>query len=364
MQSKKIVRPLVCVFAFSMLLAACVGAPAQPTPATAVPATLIPTLTTTEMPAAAPEELSIDEFMERQNPVGQLRWSADGTTLVASAGSGVYSLDTQRNTPARPFENAQDFNFPPVLDRQGRRLLSGNRVWDVASGKLLYQIASTNVNSAAFSPDGKTFAVGEDNSLTIWDAATGKLQKSIGVGLGPTTVFFGLAFNANGSRLYVNYADGQVRSVELLSGKFVELFSVPARQCCNTFSPDARNMLVDFSNHGEGHKELWDVESGKMLINAEHCDSDVEFSAFSTDGKYFVTGPCGLDAQLWDIQSRILLHAFPSSTLASIHPEWRSAAFSPDGSQLALGNDIGEVLVWDLADYRLLRTLNIPTPNP
>jgi len=367
MQPIKITHLIFCVLVMASLLAACTPASTpqprmtDPRPATAVPPTATPAPTDT--PKATPTStsgLSPDEFMARQDPIAWLGWAADGRTLAVSASSGLYLLDAQDGSSPRLLDKSE-FIFPETLDPQGKYLLAGNHVWDLASGKLLYRLSSTNINSAAFSPDEKTLALGENNSITLWDATTGKFQKSIGIGLGPGTVFFGLAFDAGGNRLYADYADGKVRSLDLVSGKSTDLFSLPGRNCCNAIGPGGLRMLVDFSDHGAGHKELWDVQSGKMLINAEHCDNDVNFSAFSADGRYFSTGPCGLDARIWDIETLKLLHSFPSTTApGSIHPEWRAGAFSPDSSQIALANDVGEVLIWDLTNYQLVKTLALP----
>jgi len=352
-------QQIIGLVTLSILLGACATARVEPTPTlTPIPtSTVAPAPTETPVPAKptfTPETPNADNWMSWQNSVEWLEWSADGRTLAISAASGVYLLDTQTDTAVRPLEKGELISAV-ALDRQGKRLLAGNRVWDVATEKLLYQIATENVNRADFSPDGKTLAVGEDNSITLWDAATGKFQKSIGVGLG--NPFWGLFFNADGSGLYAAYEDGKVWQADLASGKFTENFKRPKGCCRIIFSPDMQTVLINLSNHGEGHKELWNVENPKMLINAEHCDNDHSFDAFSADSKYFVTGPCGLDAQLWDIQARKMLHGFRNSTS---YREWYSVAFSPDGSKVALGNNLGEILIWDLTSYQLIKTFSIP----
>jgi WD40 repeat protein len=72
----------------------------------------------------------------------------------------------------------------------------------------------------------------------------------------------------------------------------------------------------------------------------------------------------GVDAQLWSTSTQQLLHNFPSRSLPELYPEWRGAVFSPDGTKLALGNDMGEVLIWDINSYELVNKLSIPLTSP
>jgi WD40 repeat protein len=66
----------------------------------------------------------------------------------------------------------------------GRRIVSGSadnslRLWDAASGKPIgppLQGHTDSVLSVAFSPDGRRIVSGSaDNSLRLWDAASGSL---------------------------------------------------------------------------------------------------------------------------------------------------------------------------------------------
>jgi WD40 repeat protein len=234
-------------------------------------------------------------------------------------------------------------------------------VWDVATGKLLYQVPSKNPSSVAFSPDGNTLAIGEENSVTLWDASSGKFKKSIGSGVGGVQMYRGLAFSADGKSLYVAFDDQQVRQADIDSGRLTDLFSLPKDGCCVFISPNTQTLLVSRPNHGGGTKELWDVQNGALLKSLGNCDNDTTLEVFSQDGSHFVIGPCG-GAQLWDTRSGKMLHLIANPPMPNFYPEWRGAAFSPDGSQIALGNDLGQIFLWDTTTYEQLKMWTLPLP--
>jgi WD40 repeat protein len=225
---------------------------------------------------------------------------------------------------------------------------------------VLYEV--TGERPSAFSPDGKTLVRGESNSITLWDAATGKFQKSIAEGQGSPNKLF---FKTDGSGPYAIYQDRKIKQLDLASGTLTETGQSFPEDCCGELlSPDSKTLLVPRSDHGAGGKELWDMQSQKAVITIEHCDSDIHVAAFSPDSKYLIVGSCGDHVQLWDIATRQLVRRIPSHEPDYSFPEWRAAAFSPDGSKLALSNDIGEVLIWDLTTPKVLQTLNVPKPSP
>jgi WD40 repeat protein len=100
----------------------------------------------------------------------------------------------------------------------GNRIVSGSmdntlRLWDVATGQLIGQPMSGHTNvvlSVAFSHDGTRIASGGyDHTVRLWDAATGN---DIGQPMtGNTGPVASVAFSPDGTRIVSGGGDGIVR---------------------------------------------------------------------------------------------------------------------------------------------------------
>lgn len=363
----KYTQNLILLTLLACLILSCASPSAPLTATKPVPVVVTPSFTKTSVPTSTiavttTATLSTEDWLARQNPIAKLAWSTDGKKLAVGALSGVYVFDPQTGSISSTMAEGE-FLFPLAMDPPGGRLFAGNKVWDVNSSQVLYSLPQPNVSSAVFSPDGKILVTGDSNGVTLWDAQTGELQKSLEAGFGDGQ--WGLAYSPDGKLLYAVSSDHSVKRMELGSGEFSQLFSLPEDSCCVVFSPDTHYMIVNRPSHGAGSKQLWDVERGELIKDSGSCDSDVTFAAFSPDSEYFTIGPCmSLDAQLWNTSTQQLLHSFQSGSLTELRPEWRSAAFSPDGAKLALGNDMGEILIWDINSYELVDKLSIPLTSP
>src|SRR5208337_4692942 len=185
-------------------------------------------------------------------------------------------------------------------------------------------VSEGDVQSVAFSPDGKTLAAGYaggSSGVVLWDVATRTRW-----GESPLAV-----------------PAGDVRSVAFSpDGKTL------AAGCC------LRRFLVKFGSipSGEGGVVLWDVAIRSQLVKAPLAvsEGDVRSVAFSPDGKTLAAGYAGGSSGvvLWDVATRSQLVKAP---LAVSEGDVQSVAFSPDGKTLAAGYAGGSsgVVLWDVA---------------
>ena len=202
----------------------------------------------------------------------------------------------------------------------------------------------------AFSPDGKRLAsTGVDNTVKIWEAASGELLLTLTGNKGEWG--YDVVYNPDGTRLAATWASGVI----LWDAERGErLFVLPGVTDGTVrrldFSPDGERLAVASM---DGLPRVWDLTKQTELFSLAGHDQYCEAIAYSPDGKRLATGDVGGTVKLWDAEDGQELLSFDHG--GSIH----SVAFSPDGRQLAVASDNGRLGTWDAVTGELL--LNLPT---
>jgi RNA polymerase sigma factor (sigma-70 family) len=211
------------------------------------------------------------------------------------------------------------------------------------------------VYAVAFSPDGKTLAMGGacprvDGGcfLKLWDVQKEKLiggtkatrESEVGSDLGEAVT--SLAFSPDGKLLAAACADGKVRLFDGRTGKLKKVWDDDsARAAWIVFSPDGKTLV---SQSEDKTVKVWDVETAKVLRTLQGNKAWVMAAAFSPDGKLFATGGIvrekdkvtGGEVILWDAKTGDLMHTLPDQTMPV-----STLSFSPDGKTLAIAGGSG-----------------------
>lgn len=209
------------------------------------------------------------------------------------------------------------------------------------------------LRALAFSPDGRTLAVGACNgAIRLLDAADGRLAR---IFLGHRAVIRDLAFSHSGTMLASASRDRTVRLWDAASGRCVRVLRGHLADVMSvSWSPNDRFL----ASAGQGDMVvLWDVATGKpkARLPAELARRSV---AFSPDGTWLATGMATSGVHFWDARRvRRAQSAF------NVRPEPALLAWSPDGKLLACraASAADEV---HLIDPRTPRTRRPIRPKP
>jgi RNA polymerase sigma factor (sigma-70 family) len=277
------------------------------------------------------------------------------------------------------------------------------RVWDVAAGKKLRQLAmpakevSRGVRagfySLAFAPDRKTLVAGAivDGTLRVWDAATGREVRQM-------TDFSGtvgpLAISPDGKTLAAAHGNTNLRLVDLASGK--DLVATHGHQSYVSSAAVTADGRTVVTAGGDETLRSWDPATGRELRQRTLPAGHSSYTLVLPGGKFYLTAASdkvfrihdletgkeratfrGQDPYRWALSSdrKTFASAGPDKTVqltdtATGRPrhtlsgvQAAGMAFTADGRLLAVWDNQKAVTVWDVATSKKLRQFAAPAPD-
>jgi serine/threonine protein kinase/Tol biopolymer transport system component len=215
---------------------------------------------------------------------------------------------------------------------------------------------SAGVDSAAFSPDGRTLATADhDGSTYLWDIATGHRVATL-ADPGSNGVQ-AVAFSANGKVLATADLNSSAYLWDLATRSLMATLTDPGLQGMDSaaFGPRGSNTLATADQNGSTY--LWDIPGGNLTatLTDPGSNSSVYGVAFSTGGMLLATADISGHAYLWNVatDSRVATLTGPGVPVYGV-------AFSPDGKLLATADQNGSTYLWNVATGRRIATLTDP----
>jgi outer membrane protein assembly factor BamB len=237
-------------------------------------------------------------------------------------------------------------SFVTQLDIDSRKQL--------ISSDLPESLKNISFASAAFSPDGKTLAIGGyGGTVTIWYVNDPKQIITIKSPLNYTDYILSLAFSPDGNILAFSSSGNiflwnlatnqQLNRLEGHSGSVLSM----------AFSPDGKSLA---SASYDRTSILWDTTTGKQLNQLKGHLDQVNSVAFSPDGKILASASNDHTIILWNPSTGQQLNQLTG------HSSWvKNIVFSPDGNILA-SSDSENIRLWNFTTGQQLNKFS-STPS-
>jgi len=240
------------------------------------------------------------------------------------------------------------------------------RVWDTASGNLLYELQhDSDVADISYSPDGKVLAsTGKDATVRFWDVQTGE---NLYILRGFERALQHVSYLDDGKRLLVGqlyenifqqYILGEkqlpVGSAEITietGEEFYESYESITTSAVVRISPDTRQMAVLLN----AQVQIWDLETGQPVLTLPEYNDTIRALAFSPSGD--ILALADHDVYLWDISTQELV-----TTLQLNARKIADIAFRPGGEQLAVAIQGENLVIWDLLAQQKLPEIDTDCP--
>ena len=262
----------------------------------------------------------------------------------------IISLSPDRRFLATP-QNPQAYNYNNFI-----------HVCDAVTGKLLFDLTEPKsewVRDLAFSPDSKTLASCNMESIHLWDMDTAKSRATFKA---PETGFSALIFSPNGKLLASGCFDGSVRlwnanaKQKGLGGKIgqylptLKLKGHKEKVFTLEFSPDGNTLL---SGSEDGTIRAWDTITGKQKYTClGHIDGGISNLATPKEENTLTSiDTAHTQIRRWDINKG---HQLSVSYLGFNSSE----EISPNATTLAM-YDLSErkLRLWDIPNRRFRANL-------
>lgn len=341
--------------------------------------------------------------------IRSLAFSPDGRLLAsASVDQTIRIWEVTSGQTTAILRGHTDLPGNVAFSPDGQWLASASRdgtarLWDVSSGQQIDAFSfsapvdpTTNapfwLTGIAFSGDGRQIAVGSVNgNVYLLDAATGNVQRELR-GHDGWVVIRGVAYSPDGRLLASASLDGSVRLWSPTSGAERGVLQQRGLRLLGlSWSPDGTRILS--SSDMGGNLVIWDVESTQVLQSFQVTQGVVTGVRYSPDGQRLVaSGANGAvrvhmldsgrttsldggaataqyidfigDAEVvaiseaGEIVTIDLTGSRPNEQLSGMNGFPLNLTVSPDRSMIAVGNEQGEVYLWETSSRQFLRRLS------
>jgi hypothetical protein len=259
----------------------------------------------------------------------------------------------------RKFTGHTQYVQRALFTKDCKRIISASadntlRLWDAATGKelLVFQGHTGGVLGVALSPDDKTVLSGSfDGSVRLWETKSGKLLYSIPQAH-PGGVWC-VKFAPDGKSFFSSGQDQVLRQWQTKGGKEIRQFvgnmgGSPGIACTS----DGKYVMTACHDN---KVRVWDVKSGQLVKTLSGHTGGLVGVDVSRDGKYVLSGGADNTMRLWDLKTGQEIRRFEGHG-----GQVYSAIFSPDGKRALSSCGDGVVRLWDVKSGKEIHRFSAP----
>jgi len=240
-------------------------------------------------------------------------------------------------------------------------------IWNVATGREITRTdghGNRSISNMIFSPNGRQLVScsDSDSNIKIWDTTNGALIRDIG-----QRGVMGISFSPDGNRIIGRYFDSGLgignglKAWNALNGS--EIWSITGRIFSATFSPDGRQILVNFD---ETSIRILDATNGQTLKTINSNGKYFSEAVFSPNGRFIASTDWDKETdvetiRIFNTETGQEIISFPVSNINHLH-NLSNLFYSLDGRQLLInvGRGIAEngIKIFNPETGQELRNIN------